>query len=425
MADYKRKRRSAFRSAPKVDKKRMKGNAPSENIKMTSNEEEYKPQKNMRVLRGKKLEIKRRLRIAALIAAVLVIVLVGCELFAPAGLFETVSNMTLVIGSGSYPASLESTNTANAVSKGSYYYVLTNNSIIAYSNAGKKIFSYSHGFENPILKTSKTRALVFGQDTNQALIFTLRGLKSTIDTKQKIKNAAIGDDGTYALVTSADNYAAQVSVYKKNNKLVYEWFSSKELVNNVAVAPSGKKIAISTVCSKVGSYDSRLSVLNFKSATPLYEKVYEDTVIYNIDTSFTGGFSVLTANQFDFIKWSNYKTRSYENEYNTAMFRAGSSGMAVVYNRDSDKTDNRIAVFSKSGKLKNEIKFKGIITDFGIKDGNIYCISDTKAYILDKNGKIIRSGECGFGAVRICPIGQNTVAIVTDNTIDKIKLEQG
>lgn len=424
MADYKKKRRSAFKSAPKVNKKRIKGNLPPENIDMTSAEEEYKPKKNMRVVKGKKLETKRKLRISALIAVLVAIVLTVCELVIPAGLAETLSNMISVIGSGSYPASLESTNTVNAVSKGSYYYVLTNNSIAAYSNAGKKIFSYSHGFENPVLKTSKTRALVFGQDSNQALIFTLQGLKSTVDTKQKIKNAAIGDDGTYALVTSADNYAAQISVYKKNNKLVYEWFSSKELVNNVAVAPSGKKIAVSTVRSTVGSYNSKLCILNFKSATAEYERVYEDTVIYNLDTSFTGGFSVLTTNEYNFIKWSNFNTNTYKNDYNTAMFRAGNNCMAVVYNRDSDKTDNRIAIFAKNGKLKKEIKFKGIITDLGVRDGHIYCISDTKAYILDQDGKIIRSGECGFGAVRICPIGQNAVAIITDNTIGKIKLEQ-
>jgi hypothetical protein len=35
----------------------------------------------------------------------------------------------------------------------------------------------------------------------------------------------------------------------------------------------------------------------------------------------------------------------------------------------------------------------------------------------------MRKGECGFGVVRVCPIGQNSMAIFTDNSIDKIKLE--
>ncbi len=423
MPEYKRKRRGRFKSAPKVNKKTKKENI-SRDITMTSAEKEHKPRKNMRVVKGKKLESQRRFKIGACIIGIVAVVLILCQLIMPAGVFETVSNALNLIGGGSYPISLESNDTSTVISKGSYYYVLSSNSLTAFSNAGKKIFTHSHGFENPVLKTSKTRALLFDQGKNDILIFTLSGLKSSKTFKQEIKTAAIGDNGTYAVVTSAENYAAQVSVFKKNDELVYEWFSSEDLVNNVAVAPSGKKIVVSTINSKVGQYNSKVSVFDFKSATPENEKTYENTVVYALDTSFSSGFSVLTSNQYDFIKWSNFKTVEYKNEYNTAMFRAGNNGVAVVYNRDNDKTDNRIAIFSSGGKLKREFEFKGIITDFALRNGNIYCVCDTKAYVLNRDGTIIRSGECGFGAVRIVPMGQNIMAIITDTEINKIKLEQ-
>ncbi len=424
MADYRRKRRSAFTSAPKVDKKRIRGNKSKENIKMFSEDETPKVKKSMRVVKGKKLENRRRLKIGLISFSIIAAVVFLCQLIMPAGIIETTTNSLKVIGGGSYPISVESTDAVNTVSKNNYYYLLTNNSINAYSNAGKKIFSYTHGFENPVLKTSKTRAIVFEQDSNQALIFTLEGLKSTVEVKHKIKNAAVGDDGTYAFVTSADNYAAAVSVYKKNGELVYEWFSSKDLVNNIAISPNGKKIAVSTITSQIGSYNSKISVLDFKSSTPKFQKEYENTVVYGIDTTFKGGFSVLTANEYNFIKWSNFKLYEYKNEYSTAMFRAGNNGVAVVYNRENDKTDNRIAIFSSTGKLKKELEFKGIITDLALKNQHIYCISDTKAYILDNDGSFMRSADCGFGVERICPLGQSAMAVITDNAISKIKLEQ-
>ena len=423
MAEYKRKKRSAFRTAPKINKNRIKGNNTQRDIKVPA-ENEYKEHKNMRVVRGKRLETKRKLKAVSVILAIIIAAVLLCEWLIPAGLVETLSNTVATWGAGSYPATLESSNTINAVSKGSYYYVLTNNNIEAYSSSGKRIFSYNHGFENPVIKTSSTRALVFGQNSNQVLIFTLKGLKATVDTKKEIKTAAIGDDGTYAVVTNADSYAAQVSVYKKDGKLVYEWFSSKDLVNNVAVAPSGKKIAVSTINSSIGSYNSKLLVFEVDSSKSEYEKSYENTVIYTLDTAFTGGFSVLTSNRYDFVDWSDYETTQYENDYNTAMFRTGNNGVAVVYNRENDKTDNRIAVFSKSGELKRVLQFKGIITDFAFKDGHVYCLSDTKVYVLNDNGSVMRSADCGFGAVKVCPISQSKVAIVTDNVISEIKLEQ-
>lgn len=423
MPEYKKKRRR-LKSAPKVNKKRIKNSEISRDIKMISSEEEYKPRKNMRVVKGKKLESQRRLRVTACAVGIIALILVLCQLIMPAGVLETASTAIRTIGGGSYPLNLESNDTIAVVSKGSYYYVLSNTSLTAFSNAGKKIFEHSHGFENPVLKTSKTRALLFDQGKNEVLIFTLGGLKFTKTIKQEIRTAAMGDNGTYALVTSAENYAAQVSVYEKNNELVYEWFSSEQLVNNVVVAPRGNKIAISTIASSVGQYNSKVCVFNFKSATPENEKLYENTVVYSLDTSFTGGFSVLTSNQYNFIKWSNFKQNEYKNEYNTAMFRAGNNGVAVVYNRENDKTDNRIAIFSSGGKLKKEFEFKGTITDFALRNGHIYCVSDNKVYILDNDGSVMRSGECGFGTVGVITTGQNIMAVITDNQIDKIKLEQ-
>lgn len=424
MAQYKKNRRSGFKLRPKMNKDRLKRSDLGEDIAMSSSHIN-KSQKKMKVVKGKKLETKRRIKVLSSVAGIITIVLVICQLCIPAGIIETLSNTVATIGSGSYPITLEGSSTLNVISKGLHYYVLTGNSIEAYSSGGKRIFTYSHGFENPVLKTSKTRAIVFGQNSNEALIFTLKGLKNTVETDQKIKTAAIGDDGSYALVTNAEGYAAKVSVYKKSGKLLYEWFSSQDLVNNVVLAPRGNKVAISTVSSAVGSYNSKLLVLDFKSSTPEFEKSYENTVIYTLDTSFMGGFSVLTDNRCDFIKWSNYKIREYKNEYSTAMFRSGSGGMAVVYNRESDKTDNRIAVFSKSGKLKYEFKLKGIITDFALKDGHIYTLQDNKINILANDGSIMRTADYGFGAVRICPFSQSVTAVITDNTINRIKLEQG
>ena len=425
MAEYKKKKHSGRMAAPKTHKNRIKREKPREDIELTSysSSPDTKPQNNMKVVRGKKLKTKYRFKVFFAVVIIVALVLVLCEALTPAGVFETLSTFGATIGSGSYPTELDGLNTTNVVSKGSYYYVLTNSKIEAYSTGGKRIFSHTHGFEKPIIKASKTRALVFGQNSDEALIFTLKGLKSTVKTEDKIKNAAIGDDGTYAFITTADNYSAKVTVYRKNNKLLYEWFSSQDLINNVAVSANGKKIAVSAISSDVSDYNSRLLVLNFGSSKPEFEKNYDNTLIYGIDSSFISGFSVLTANKHDFIKWSNSKINEYENDYSTAMFRTGNSGMAVLYNRENDKTDNRIAIFNKQGKLKQEIKFKGIITDFALKDGLIYALCDSKIYALSKEGKILKSAEYGFGAVRICPVNQSTMAVITDNAISKIKLE--
>lgn len=424
MAEYRKKRRSKFKTAPKINKKAIKQKDFDE-IKMSSSAHENNSEKKkMRVVRGRKFETRRNLKKLGCVLAILIIVIIICHFLIPAGIAETVTTSLKVIGSGSYPISLESGDNLTVISKNSYYYVLSSKNLSAFSNSGKKIFTYSHGLENPVLKTSKTRALLFDQGKNDFLIFTLSGLKYSDKTENEIINAAIGDDGTYAFATFSEKYASQVSVFKSNNKIVYEWFSSENIINNVAVSPRGNKIAVSTIISDVGKYNSAVNVFNFDSATPENQKNYENTVIYSLEAAFSGRFFVATVNEFDYIKWSNFEKTEYKNDYNTAMIRTGNDGIAIVYNRENDKTDNRIAIFSRSGKLKKEIKFKGIINDFVLHNGYICCLSDNKSYILDDNGNVIRSAECGFGAKRISKTGQNTLAVITDSEIFKIKLEQ-
>lgn len=422
MPDYKRKHRSRFASQPKADKRKM---APKKN-KIKYDEDEPTPRKkgNFTLLRGKKAEIKKRWQV--ILAGVLVVILAItiCQIAIPAGIPETLSTTVSAMGTGEFPVEFESTNTNNVVAKQGYFYVLTDSEIKAVSNGGKVIFSYSHGFENPVLKTSSTRAIVFNQGGNDALIFSLKKLESAITLEDEIINAAIGDNGTYALVTTAKGYVAKVSVYKKSDKLVYEWFSANDMINNVAVARNGKKIAISTLSAKVGGFDSKLMILNFKSANAEFEKQYNGEMIYNLSTSFSGGVAVATSNTFDFVRWYKFKCETNKNDYNLQMLRESNKGTLLLYNRENDKTDNRIIVTNKSGKKKLEVKFNGIITDIVFKNNHIYLISDTKAYILDSKGEIVRTADCGFGAVRLVVVSQNEISVISDNQISKVKFSQ-
>lgn len=430
MPDYKKKRVSRIRSAPKRLKKsriQKKNSAPlTDDIKMrpASRKKQTKTQDGMRVVKGNKLERRRKLKAFAVAAALIAVVLIVLELALPVGIGETLGNAVAVMGSGDYPIELNGTEVLDSVSKGAYYYVLTDNSVSAVSSGGKTIFLKPHGFENPILKTSSTRALVFDQGGDTALIYNLSKLKTTFESKNKIITAAISRCGVFAVVTRSESYASTVSVYDKNSALIYEWYSSSDLVNNVAISPNGKKIAVTTLNSDGGKYKSHLYVLTFDSANPVFSESFEDTVIYGIDSTQRGGFAIVTKNKFEFIKWGKYGRREYTNDYSISMLRAGSGGFAAVFNRENDRTDNRLAVFSTSGELKYEFSYSGVISDIEMSGGHIYCMSDNEVSILNNDGSVLRKADCGYGGVRMSVLGSYSVAVITDSGISKLDLKE-
>lgn len=431
MPDYKKKKVNRLKGAFKPKKAKHRAVPKDDEIEMTplkrsakrSEDIKKTPQKELKVVKGKKLERKRKTRVFLSSVAAVLIVLGVLHLILPVGIAENIGNLTALIGGGSYPIDLESSDTLNTVSRGMYYYVLTNAYINAYSGNGKQIYSYAHGYENPVLKTSKTRALIFDQGGNEAVIYNLRTKKKTVKTDYDIITADISDSGTYAIVTRSDKYASVVSVYDKHNNRLYEWSSSSDTVNNVAVSSGGKKIAVSLFNASSGKFNSKISVLEYDSATPKYTENIEETLVYALDSFHNSGFSAVTGKGFGFYAWSDFKKTEYKSDYSPAFLRSGSGGTAIVFNRESDRADNRIVLFSPKGKLKYEFDYKGTISDIEVSGGHIYCISDTSAYLLSDDGKALSQADCGFGVTHIAPIGTNMLAAVTDNGIQKIKLE--
>jgi hypothetical protein len=51
-------------------------------------------------------------------------------------------------------------------------------------------------------------------------------------------------------------------------------------------------------------------------------------------------------------------------------------------------------------------------------------MSETDISLVNKEGEVIRKASCGFGAVKIAVTGSNSVAVITDNKIEKAELER-
>lgn len=419
MPDYKKKKRSSFgrNSSPK-----RKQRPKASNIKMSQGANQA-PESVMKVVRGKKADNKKRLVVfAGFLAAVLVFVLIFnfCH---PAGVLEGIKNGIALMGTGNYPAEFENSRIIDVKVKDSYYFVLTSKQVKAYSNSGKELFSYTHGYENPVIDISQSRALVFDQGGKSYSIFTLSGLEISLESESSILTADMSDSGVYALVLESEEYVSAVKVYSKKNKSVYEWFSAKDVVNNVAVCYNGNKIAVSTFNAESGSFKSTVSILEYDSPTAIYTKTIDDGLIYDLESTFRSSLAIVREKEIDVISWSGKREKIHKDDYSVSMLRA-KDGYVAVFNRENDKTDNKIVVLDSSGKVKCEVGFSGIISDIALRGKHIYCISDAKVHILDFKGEIIRETPCGFGAIRTVITDGSTALIVSDSKIEKVELER-
>ncbi len=416
---------------PEYKKKKVKGRNRTKNKINKNSDIKMKPSKrgvdspssNVKVVKGGKLVRMRKVRILAATLTIIVLICVALDFILPVGLVEGVTNFTAGLGGGSYPISVFGSEILDVKYNRTGYFMLTDAKLTAINDSGKEMLSVNHGYSNPYLVTGETRALVFDQGGNEACVFNLKEKTNDIVTKEKIVNASIGRDGTFAIVTHSDSYAASVTVYDENSEILYEWNSAKDLISGVTISGSGKAIAVGTVHVENGQYKTAVRVLEFDSADAKSTTDLNGQIPLMLDSN-NKGISVIGENAYNFIRWNKNDKTEIKSDYSIDKFRKSSGRILLSLNHEGNKSENIIMLLDTKGQKICEFEYNGNITDIAPYGNHIYCLTEDKIIILDKEGHVLRSGKSGYGATRIKVLNSNNVAVISNTSIEKITLNK-
>lgn len=420
LPDYKRK---------KVKKgfKRKKSYTSENTINMTNKKDKnygIVPEEKINVVRGAKYKQIQKTKILLIIISFICLLSMLLSAILPGGLYENIVNYSSTLGHGSYPVGISGSTVLNTISNKSYFYVLTDTNITAYANSGKIVFDELHGFANPIISVSDTRALVYDQGGKSVYIYNLSGKIHTLNTKNDIITASISRDGDFAVSTHSDSYTSVVTVYDKKFNEVFTWNSAKDIINNVLVNPTGNKLAISTLNVVSGQYTSNVMILDFESADPLHTLQLGSSIALSLNN--TGkGISIVCNDKYKFLHWSKFNSNELLISGEINACRNSKKGLLLTVNRINDRSDNTIILISQKGEKVSEFKINSSITDIQYNGGRIYSVCDSTINIYDKNGNTLKKGSSNHATQRIAVIGTNSVATVSDTEIIKNNIVEG
>lgn len=419
MPDYKKKNFSekSLRKKKKISDKKAKSSN-----QIIFDDDSAGINKPVRIIKGKKFERKRKLRIFISALVFLTAVNLLLSLILPVSLSENFTNIVSSFGGGSYPVSLSGLQTLDSKSVGSVFYILSDTGLTAYNRSGKEVYHRMCGYENPVLKTSATRALVYDQGGNELSVSNLKKVTNTYKSDDSIICANIGRNGTYAVVTSSSEYAATVNVFNKNSKRLYTWNSAKEIINNICVSDNGKSIAVSAITVMSGNYVAHTYILSFDSADPVFSADSDGKVPLMMESAGKYYYTVFSDGRVSFTNWKNHKNSEIKKEYDVAFCRNFGNKNLFVFNLLNNKSENIIVYTDNSGKILSEFKINKNISDIEIYGSHIYCISDTEVSVYSKEGTLLRKGICGYGCKRFSVTSTYSVAVITDSEITEFDI---
>ena len=320
--------------------------------------------------------ITRRLYLlGGLVHFVLLVAYIILAVLHPVGVIEYIKAAYYSIGSGNgYDIELDEGKPLYTIGDNSRYYVVSSNAVDCFNKKGKTIFMKSHSFSKPVVQHAETRYLLYGQGESILYVGDFTKTLHTKNLSYGIITADISDSGVYAFASKSDGYSSSVIVYNKNHEKIFEWFSSDKVINTIKLSKNGKLLAISTLEVVDGKYQSEFSVLNFKSADPIYSRSYTDDVVYQIYSTDTNVFCTVLSDNIEFINHKKGTVSSYKSDYSVNIVKHTDNKIIAVRSVAANQDESTVEIYKKNGELIHSFKVNNYISDFSFKSNRIFLL---------------------------------------------------
>lgn len=342
---------------------------------------------NLGIILGKREEQRRKRLITYLIVLPFVMaVLIFC-LTTPTGPIEAITNSIATIGSGSFPKAVIGSKTVSVKTEDDRAFLLTDTHIIGYTASGKTMFEHQHNFSSPVLETSSTRSLVYNRESADYVVHNNSQLIYEKKASKPIFCADISNDGSIALVTEAEKYAAKVEVFSSDLKSKFVWYLVDGLISDVAISNNGRKIAIAVLKAKDGAFTSEIICFNIGSETPLFTILKSGTHVLKLETVSSSQFSYVTGEEISYVKWKDgTETSLSEGGFAPAFYKIHGNKIVAVFGKN---TSCAVNIYDKKGKKIGGFNYTSLIDDVAISNKRVYLLKSTNLYEFDFEGNLL------------------------------------
>lgn len=331
---------------------------------------------------------RRKKRIISLLVFVLVIALIylNWNVIAPTPLSESIQSFFSEFGKNQYPVDFEEGTMKTAVAVGSNVGILTDTSFLIYSQNGDKIASRPHGFNDPAAVSGGGKALIYDRGGKQFRVETRFGEPMSSAAAYDITSAAMGDKGNFAVITQADNYLSELTVYNNSNKPVFKWDSTKGRILTASLSPDGGKLAAVVTGARKGEIFSDIYIFSLSSEKPLAIKQYDNTLLYSIRFKDSKRIAAVGDQKSVFLYVSGEQKSEYDYGSNELLNCCNLDGPLILAFKNGADSSTVISLDGE-GKVLGKSVTSGSVKYVSFGGDFVSALSDSKVFISKEDLK--------------------------------------
>lgn len=313
------------------------------------------------------------------------------------------------IEANGYPISLGSTTPLEIMPCGKNLFLLTENSLTAFNDDGKDIYTVNHGFSKPVMKASEKRVLLYDQGGYQFRVDSSKSMMGSKKLTEKITCGAVSNSGYVAIATLTERYSVRLTVYDTSMKELLNWSGSDQIITDISFNKNSTVCAVTAYSVEAGTPYTNVIGLSFKKDKPeLFETKLEHTMGLSVDYKSNGNIGVVS-DQKSYILDSNGKIKEEIDHSGSLISFSNQLGgdIAVCTEQAQNTGVTSVVLVDTDGDITNGPEIQDKVTSVFAGEGRLLALTAGGLTVYDGQMNAVRTEQVTVNAMRaVCMEGK-------------------
>ena len=290
------------------------------------------------------------------------------------------------------------------------------------SNAGKYL-EEQHSFASPVLSVNSGCGIVYNIDATGYSVFRRDKLEYTGAVKYKIFSADIAENGSYAILTSSDEYLSRLTVFRSDNLEKYNYSFADYYMNTVSINKEGTRAVLSGVSARNGGLISVIYILDFTQDNYLQRYEVDDTYIYSVRYLDNGSVYAVGSDKLFYINVNDgTKTDIGYNSRNLTAFNIKrDQGVIMSLSTNPDGRNCDLLSFDTNGSKDCEIATGEKIISLDMRRNDRAILTPEGIIVYDREGEQRFTVQTDADARKLLFANTSTFYVLGRSRIYKVK----
>ena len=306
------------------------------------------------------------------------------------------SGMTYLQIGGGFPVEDDFSSYLQGENMGSGLAVLTKDNFKVYSPTARNVFTYSHSMTNPVVSTSRNRAVLYESNGTSLKVANNHNILFQQEMENNIIHACISDSNRVAVTTRSSSYNGEVRVYNFNMDQRFAWYCATGFPVYSTLSESGRSLAVCAVQTVDDLLENSIHVID---ASRGEEKFSITSGSYPNRLIFIDDSRLLIAYSDRLVLWdtaNNAQLAQYSfNGKSILALEVSQPYIAVAFGDYNRETVSQVALLSYEFEEKMKTDIPEGVKDLSVARSRIYVLGYEKIYEYDYAANLLSTADAG------------------------------